>query len=121
SAEVVRAGADIALATGARLHVVHALEDTSVLTDESGSEVQRKLQGRRLELLGAVIGVTRKRVDLASVRVHPGPAAKVILAQAEEVVPDLIVLGPHRGRVITDRVGGSTVERVLRESSVPCL
>jgi nucleotide-binding universal stress UspA family protein len=44
-----------------------------------------------------------------------------IRQRAREVSADLIVIGPHRSRAVADRVLGSTVDRVIRTSEVPCL
>ncbi len=44
-----------------------------------------------------------------------------ILVHAAAVGADLIVLGPHRGSDLSARWGGTTAERVVRSSDVPCL
>lgn len=122
SADLVRAAADLAIVTGAKLHVVHAHQEPSILSGEGDLlAVQRQVHRKRAKLLGGVIGSTTSRVDLASARVQIGNPAEVILREAEAVGADIIVMGAHRDRGLGDRVIGATVEHVARRAEIPCL
>jgi len=51
----------------------------------------------------------------------PGPVAETVLAEAEKLSADLIVVGSHgRGRV-SQLILGSTSEAVIRHATVPIL
>lgn len=60
-----------------------------------------------------------KRVS--SVRVSIGKPAPEINAAATAVAADLVVLGSHRRRPAFDDLLGTTADRVIRISSIPCL
>ncbi len=53
--------------------------------------------------------------------VHVGRPFQVINATAEDVGAKLVVLGKHRPRRVLDGLLGSTAERVVRTSKIPCL
>jgi nucleotide-binding universal stress UspA family protein len=55
------------------------------------------------------------------VRVERGRAHRVILDLADEVRADLIVIGPHRDQDASGQVLGTTADRLVRTSEVPCL
>jgi nucleotide-binding universal stress UspA family protein len=122
SVEAIRAAADLAIVTGARLHVIHAYEEPSVLS--GGRDlltVQRQVHSKRAELYDVIQQISGRRLDVASARVDSGPAAEVILKEARSVSADLIILGSHRHRGVADRLVGSTAEHVLRRTAVPCM
>ena len=48
-------------------------------------------------------------------------AHRAVLARVKAVDADLVVLGPHRGRPGAAALLGSTADRVIRTSPVPCL
>jgi nucleotide-binding universal stress UspA family protein len=121
--DVVRAAAALAALTEADLHVVHALDLPSFYADagttapsvalpmEEAREAQRQLL--RYSVPPTVL--------VESCEVSFGRPHEVILRRAEEVGADLIVIGPHCPNPRGDRVLGSTADRVIRTSEVPCL
>jgi nucleotide-binding universal stress UspA family protein len=120
---VVRAAAALAALTQADLHVVHAIEVPSLYPDAGATipGMDAKLEearGAQREQLRYSIPPT---VLVESCEVTFAKPHAAILQRAHEVSADLIVLGPHRPRAVADRVLGSTVDRVIRTSEVPCL
>ncbi|HEX6910246.1 MAG TPA: universal stress protein [Longimicrobium sp.] len=103
AADALRAAAALARLAGARLHVVHA----------GGDGGEAALRAHLAEFSPAVAGD-------AAVLAPPGPPDEVILAAAERVHADVVVMGPHR----RGRPGGglgSTAARVVRRAEAPCL
>ncbi|MCZ0811410.1 universal stress protein [Roseovarius sp. EGI FJ00037] len=100
----------------AKLHVVHVVDDDQpkrVVDAEydQGSKLLRLLA----ETLRDVDGVDcETRVILAS------PFAGIVRA-AEELEPDLLVIGPHRRQVLRDVFIGTTAERTIRSVTCPVL
>jgi len=50
-----------------------------------------------------------------------GPAARVVLDNAQRQKASLVVLGPHRGSAFTDAMNGTITEKVLGASTCPLL
>jgi nucleotide-binding universal stress UspA family protein len=122
STDPLRAAADLAIVTGARLHVIHGHAEPSMLS--GGRDlltVQRQVHAKRAALIDMIQGLAHPRTEIASARIHIGSPAQIILEEARNVGADLIVLGAHRHRGVADRLIGSTAEHVLRRSSTPCL
>lgn len=124
SEPVVAAAAAIAAHAGAVLHLVHAFEfelmpyvpevREPTLYDLRHRDAEERLTAQAERLVPAQVRLGKHR--LLSDRPH-----RAILEVAEEVEPDLIVIGPHREAPIADRILGSTADRVLRTASAPCL
>lgn len=121
--EVVRAAAGIADATGARLHAVHVMEGLVPAGEEPsqvvGFEERVAETGRRLD--EQLRRVLPPGVSPASREVVIWTSHRAIHARAQEVGADLVVLGPHRGEGRETFYLGSTADRVIRTSEVPCL
>lgn len=115
---------------GGDLHVVHAVptpdlespappgpaggpEGSSAVPDFDRSRHRAALE-RHLGGMGSFLG--RPRLHVRQGRPH-----RVIQQVAAEVGADLVVLGRHRPRRPFDGLLGSTGERVVRTSRVPCL
>ncbi|HEV2132451.1 MAG TPA: universal stress protein, partial [Longimicrobiaceae bacterium] len=124
SAEVIGAAASLAQRTGAQLHVVHACDLPVLLYGNAASggiAVQQRMQQYLENLKEQIRRVVPASVPVASQEVHFGAAATVILERANRLAADLIVLGPHRRRPVGDMFLGSTADKVIRSSQVPCL
>lgn len=116
--DVVRTAGAFASLTGAALHVVHAVETGG---SEDGAEVESRRKAAERELRSQ-LGATMEGVaKISSMRVAPGSPAEMILQAADDIEADLIVIGPHRERAGGDRPLGTTADRLVRTSSVPCL
>lgn len=121
SLEALRAAAALSALTGAELHVVHVVEPALASVGESGISVLRTTQDARTALWAEIQSALPHPYQVSSAVVASERAPAAILKRAEEVGASLIVLGPHRTRAIGDRVLGTTAERLIRESPVPCL
>ncbi|MFO1219733.1 MAG: universal stress protein [Burkholderiaceae bacterium] len=118
----------LAKATGASLHLVHAIEAVPVAAEMMTAEVWDALmQGLRAngeQLLGeataatgkAGVNTTRHLLELPGERV-----ADAILSEAKAAGCDLIVMGTHGRRGFQHVLLGSDAERVLRLSPLPVL
>jgi nucleotide-binding universal stress UspA family protein len=109
-------------AFGAQLTLVHCWEPP-VVVDEVGamaswmfddSAARAMLHDKRTEL-------ERQGVARLIARLMHGPALDGILRAAEELDPDLLVMGTHGRRGIGRLVLGSVAERVVRHASCPVL
>ncbi len=101
---------------GASLAIVHVVDDDQprrIVDSErdAASALLRELQGT----VQTVDGVScETRVVLAD-------AFAGIARAAEEVVPDLLVIGPHRRQALRDVFLGTTAERTIRSVTCPVL
>jgi nucleotide-binding universal stress UspA family protein len=118
---------ELARTFGARLHLIHVLDDTFALpagTEGSLSgvpELARRTEGEARERLGALLTDADRRLDaVAIVVISPSPATAIV-AYAEQVRADAIVMGTH-GRLDepVDAIG-SVAEHVVRTAPCPVL
>jgi len=125
SDEAVRAGLDLARRFGASIELVHAVAVpypiwTSVDSSfpaASNAEALTAAYKHQVGRLGPVLGDRLGERAIEDVlRVLPGSTAKVLLARANQLDADLIVLGPHARRSLFDF--GSTARGVL--AMAPC-
>ncbi|MHB1167812.1 MAG: universal stress protein [Longimicrobiales bacterium] len=116
AAPVLRSAAALAALAEAELHVVHAVERDG-LFDVGTERVEEARHALRQQLTAALPA----QAHATSVRVEAGRAHRVIIDLADEVGADLIVIGPHRGPEATSQVLGTTADRLVRTSEVPCL
>ncbi len=127
SDDVVRAGLDVARATGARLHVVHAFSlpleyfDVPWLSGHAGDELaaeERRLMAKLVEEQIERLGIAEE--ELAGHGVEDGPAHRALIDKANELQADLLVVGAGTGALL-DRAFGSTTDRVFRKATRPVL
>jgi universal stress protein E len=119
----VAGAASLAAATGAALHVVHAIGLSTVAYAGAGSAVgvQSRLHNARKSLAVQIERRVPAGATPASQVIRDGAAHLVILQRAREIDADLIVLGPHRERAFHGPILGSTADRLLRTSEIPVL
>lgn len=104
----------LATATGARLSVLHAVED-----DQPKLRMQDEMRSAQayldwqLDALGRPAG--------AEVITRAGDPFQVIDQTAQACAADLIVMGAHRRRILRDVFVGTTIERVTRTAGRPVL
>lgn len=122
SDDVLRAAARIATHAGAELHAVHVAEENAWvgMGGETMMDMQRRIHEARRALTEQIERVAPEQT-LKSARLVFGPPYRGIEERAREVAADLIVIGPHRRRAIGDRILGTTADRLIRTSQVPCL
>lgn len=122
---VVRAAGEIAVASGAALHVLHAFDlptGTSVRsTDSPKATFPRRIQRAEQAVEEQLQRALPSGVEVGSRRVEIYVAHKAILDGARAVTADLVVVGAHSHRRFGGELLGSTADRVIRSSLVPCL
>ena len=111
--------------TGARLFVLHVIEDptiTGLWPDLYVSELPDIRAGLREHAQARMSAqVKRLRVPYASADIAMGLTAQLIAAMAEQHACDLIVMGTHGRSGVAHLVLGSVAERVLRTAPCPVL
>ena len=112
---------------GARLHLIHVLEDTFALpagTEGSLSgvpELARRAEDDAHERLeGLLTDADRKLDAVAIVVISPSPASAIV-AYAEQVQADAIVMGTHGQLDEPVDAIGSVAEHVVRMAPCPVL
>ena len=109
-------GLDLAARGGARIKLVHVVDDDQPL-DLVENEVSKTF-----EFLSGVAGSKAKEAGVdCEVKVLRGLPSEAIKQAADEVNADLLVLGAHRRQFLRDVFTGTTVERVIRTSGRPVL
>lgn len=118
----IQVAATLAEEVGATLHVVHAINPPSPYWEATTDAVSTQgwlHDGRRR--LAQQVGKAVAEGTTPTQRVTIGRPFQVIEDRAKEVEADLIVLGPHRRRGAADGLLGTTADRVIRTSPIPCL
>jgi len=104
----------IAQKTGAELALIH------IVDDDQPEEVIVSSRSIAMSVLRGIARTLENDGVAADPVVGVGDIARGILAAADAVAADLIVVGPHRKRP-ADVFIGTTVERVVRRSERPLL
>jgi len=124
SDRVLAAAAALAGRAGAALHVLHAFDFQRLpYTDENIGFVSfgGRIYDTERALEAQIARAVPDGVEIASREVVIHSASKAIVERSAEIGADLVVIGPHRRRVLADPLLGSTAEYVIRSGSVPCL
>ncbi len=106
----------LARQTGARIHLVHVVDD-----DRPRRLVDREASDARalLDELASTLGT----IDTVSCETHiirADPFAGINEA-VNTLRPDLLILGPHRRQLLKDAFVGTTAERTIRKVDCPVL
>jgi manganese transport protein len=112
--------ASIARAHSAKLYLLHVEEDvTSQMYGElaSTAEVASGMQ----YLHDIAEDLRAQSIQVEAVVRHSSRPRQEIVAFAQELEPDLVVMGGHGHRGIQDLVFGSTIEGVRHELDVPLM
>lgn len=117
--DVLRAAGDLAAHTGAELHVFHVLEPGGLLEGKAAADARRR--ETREKLRRQLARSLPTGVEAASESLRSGLVHRALEEAAEELGSDLVVLGPHGGTAAGAHFLGSTADRVLRTSRIPCL
>jgi len=106
----------LAQQTGAKLHILH------VVDDDQPEELVRmeKREAERLLAEQMVSMPELKAVDSRPLAVTGDPFDG-ILRTAADIGAGLVVMGSHRRQLLLDIFVGTTIERVIRKSTVPVL
>lgn len=116
--EILRAAGELASHTGAELHVIHVLEAGGLFESEAAAEARRTEAHEELE---RQLARTLPAGAEATRSLRSGLVYRELEAAAEELGSDLFVLGAHGGPAAGAHFLGSTADRVLRTSRIPCL
>jgi nucleotide-binding universal stress UspA family protein len=115
----VKVAFELAEKLDSKVHLVHVFTVQDI--PESPAIASDTLRDSELMAVGklrAVANQYRETGRLGETKTHNGDATSMILLAAEELRPDLLVLGTHGRRGIPRMLLGSTAESVLRQA--PC-
>ena len=139
AAHAFRHAIGVARCFGGRIHILHVLPevDTAVLNYVSTvmgketladfelvhkTEIKDAIRQRLHQFAKDELGDHPEDVDrVASVEVHHGNPVVEILAAADRIDADLIVMGTHSKGALKYAFLGSVAEKVLRKSHRPAL
>jgi len=107
----VQAGAVLAQASGAALHILHASSEPDV--SEDGPELTHLLTHHVRHVMGPG--------EPVSLHLSRGSPHRRLTDFADQTGANLIVLGSHRPRRIFDGLLGTTADRVIRTAPQPVL
>jgi len=119
-------GTSFALEYGARLILLHVVENLTVgyasdLFPVPMAEVFQEISGyARAELAKLAAEAREKGVEVEEQVVQGKPSAEIIRVARESEV-DMIVLGTHGKGMLDQALFGSTTERVVRRAPCPVL
>jgi len=101
---------------GARITMVH------VVDDDRPAHMVKRARAEATAALGELCATMSEvdGVDCAD-RIALGEAFSGVLDVSDDVDPNVIIIGPHRRRILKDVFIGTTAERVIRKSSRPVL
>ncbi|MGE0408406.1 MAG: universal stress protein [Amphiplicatus sp.] len=106
----------LARGASADLAIVH------VVDDDLPSRLLESEQREASALLGDLVKAVAQKDGVSCVaRVVLGDPFLAISEAAEDLGADLIVMGPHRRKILRDIFVGTTVERTIRESVRPVI
>ena len=119
----LRAASDLAVSSGATLHILHAFElhgNSYVEHAEARTAFQALVQEARDGLREQIRLTISPHAKIGSVITELYLPWKSIVRHARDLNAELIVTGPH-DHVIGDRFLGATSDRVVRFAAVPTL
>jgi nucleotide-binding universal stress UspA family protein len=120
-------GRDLARTFGARLHVVHAVENIAVrLASEMSIAFLPELQAQieadaRTRVEALVTGEDKTTLNAKTAVITATGTADAIVQYAKDHAIDLIVMGTHGRRALEHLLMGSVAERVVRTAPCPVL
>jgi nucleotide-binding universal stress UspA family protein len=126
SKQVTLQAASLAEAFSAELTLVHvAAPDPEFVGYEAGPQTVRddrahEIRGEHRELQSAADGLRQRGLAARALLVQ-GPPVKSILAEAEKLQADVIVIGSHGHGALYRALLGSVGEGVVRASQCPVL
>ena len=120
-------GREFARSFGARLHVVHVVENPLIwVGPEAGTidlvQMQKDLEDAAARQMDRLLTVEDRQQLRAVSTIRTGrTAALEIVGQAKLVNADVIIMGTHGRRAINHLVMGSVAEKVVRLAPCPVL
>lgn len=114
SDRAIRRGTLMARDIGARLSLVH------VVDDDQPKRIVKAERTAAASVLDELVRAIRNGDGLdCDARIVEGDPFEGITRAAEDLEPDLVVIGPHRRQLLNDVFLGTTAERVVRISRRP--
>ncbi|WP_207586935.1 universal stress protein [Halomontanus rarus] len=120
---------DLADAVGAQLHVLSVVEPSSQLrfgvreVDELNDAVGELVDDVVAAVAGLEAADGSEGGDTDDLEVHPeirrGRPSEIVLEYAEEIDADLLLVGQQGESDLSEKLLGSTTDRIARQSSVP--
>lgn len=114
----------LAKQSGAALTLLHVFEIPAYVYTETmylSADLITPLQSAARARLDQVLAETRKSLPRAEALLRMGMPAREVLAVAEELDVDLVVIGTHGRRGLSHVLLGSVAEKIVRQSRVPVL
>ena len=121
---VLEAGAELALALGAKLHLIHVIapEPTfmgyAAYTYPGIDERSEELEKEKAEIQTMVDRLRLEGAD-AYGYMRPGETVRTLLEFADDREADMIVVGTHSRKLLSRILMGSSAEGVVRHSKLP--
>ncbi|WP_108483057.1 universal stress protein [Oceaniglobus ichthyenteri] len=112
----------LSVAHGARLHVVHILDlpESSAFPGDVGTLFgQAEIAAR--DTIKAALAELDVAPDRIEIHIEAGAHALRLIEICEHIAPDLIVMRAHQKTKISQRILGSTTERVIAAGLAPVL
>lgn len=125
SERAVDTAIELAVRFDAKLSVLHVLEpvrpDAVAVPVPFPVEVLNEIRSEAIRQLDAAVALARKQRSEARGELAEGTAWREIVASAERLRADLVVVGSHGRRGLSHHLLGSVAERVVRASPVAVL
>lgn len=127
SEKVLSTTAEIARAMGAKVHLVHGVEQVAAFYDIYGytvpdmADFSQQAAERATKVLAeraATMGLPEGQVET---RILEGPFLDTLLGYSQEIAADMLVVGSHGHGLVARVLLGSTAQRILHKSEVPTL
>ena len=114
---------ELALRFESRLTLIHAWDVPAYLyaSPYVAPDIWECFGEAAKDQLEAALAATRARVPQAESVLARGPAGPEVIAAAERLKADLVVVGTHGRRGLSHLFLGSVAEKIVRGSSVPVL
>lgn len=116
---VLRAAGALAAHVGAELHVLHVVEGAG--GEEEDDAAGGPFEAAREELARQLARCLPPGAAAASGEVRGGAVHEAVAARVDEVAADLLVVGPGGESAAGAHFLGSTADRLLRTTRIPCL
>ncbi|MDQ8191990.1 universal stress protein [Roseibacillus persicicus] len=127
SAKVLKQASELAKATGAKVTLVHGIEQLAAFYDIYGYTIpdaanfETHARERAEDSLAERAKTLQLPAEQIDYKVLEGPFLETLLDYAKEANADLLILGSHGHGVVARMLLGSTAQRVISHTSIPTL
>lgn len=127
SSKVLTQASELAKATGAKVMLVHGIEQLAAFYDIYGYTIPDagSFETHARERAESSLAERAKALDLPAEQVEcqvlEGPFLETLLDFAKEANADLLILGSHGHGVVARMLLGSTAQRVINHTAIPTL